>query len=257
MSLHVAHWASRILGKQTTARVIYPDSGTPPFPVLYLLHGRSDDSSSWSRNSRIENHAGAFPMIVVMPDGYRGFYTDNERGPAYARHIGEELPAYIERTFQAQTARGGRAIGGLSMGGYGALRVGLGQPDRFCSIHSHSGALDGWETLERLWKATPDPAGPDVLVELEAVFGKSPSGSRHDLLELAKSARDNLPAIRIDCGTEDCLLEANRTFTRELATENIPHTYLEHPGGHDWNYWDTHIREALRFHARNFGIDIG
>jgi len=254
MSLHIAQWSSRVLGKQTTVRVIYPETGTPPFPVLYLMHGRSDDSSSWSRNSRIENHAAAFPMIVAMPDGYLGFYTDNEQGPAFARHIGKELPDMIERTFQARADRAGRAIGGLSMGGYGALRVGLGYPDRFCSIHSHSGALDGAATLLRNWKEAHDPEGPDLPGEMQRIFGSQPMGPRHDLLELAKNASSNLPEILIDCGTGDFLLEANRGFTRALEREKIPHTYVEHPGGHDWTYWDTHIQEALLFHAKNFEI---
>jgi len=254
MALHLVHWASRILGKQTTARVIYPDSGTPPFSVLYLLHGRSDDSSSWSRNSRIENHAGAFPMIVVMPDGYLGFYTDNEQGPAYARHIGVELPAFIERTFQARTDRGGRAIGGLSMGGYGALRVGLGNADRFGSIHSHSGALEGAATLLRRWNEGHYPDAPDLPGQMQQIFGTQPMGPQHDLVELAKKASKNLPEILIDCGTEDFLLEDNRNFSKALVREKIPHTYVEHPGGHNWNYWDTHIQEALHFHAKHFGL---
>lgn len=257
MSLHCVHWASRVLGKQTTARVIYPDIGTPPFPVLYLLHGRSDDSSSWSRNSRIENHAAAYPMILVMPDGYLGFYTDNDRGPAYARHIGEELPAVIERTFQARTDRAGRAIGGLSMGGYGALRIGLGYAERFCSIHSHSGALDGAATLLRRWNEDHYPKTSDLPGEMQLIFGSQPMGPRHDLLELAKKASMNLPEILIDCGTEDFLLEANRNFTKALEREKIPHTYVEHPGGHNWSYWDTHIQEALGFHAKNLGLAQG
>ena len=254
MSLHTIHWASRILGKQTTLRVIYPETGTPPFPVLYLLHGLSDDSSSWCRNSRIENYAGAFPMIVAMPDGYRGFYTDNEEGPAYARHIAGELPAFIERTFHARTDRTGRAIGGLSMGGYGAMRLGLAHPDRYCSIHSHSGALDSGSTVLRMWQENPDREGPNRPEEIARIFGNHPTDPSHDPLELAKKATGNLPAMLIDCGTEDFLLQANRDFTSALQQAKIPHTYVEHPGGHDWTYWDTHIQEALRFHARNFGI---
>jgi putative tributyrin esterase len=252
MSLHIIHWRSRVLGKQTTTRVLYPESGTPPFPVLYLLHGLSDDSSSWGRNSRIEIHAAQFPMIVAMPDGYRGFYTDNEQGPAYARHFAVELPNFIERTFHARTDRGGRAIGGLSMGGYGAMRLGLGHPDRFCSIHSHSGALDCGATVHRVWQDSPDPDGPNCPEEMLRIFGTQPAPESHDPLELAKQARHDLPAILIDCGTDDFLLQANRDFVDALQREKIPHTYIEHPGGHDWTYWDTHVQEALRFHASHF-----
>ena len=251
MSLITIQWASQVLGKQTRTQVIWPDAGKPPFPVLYLLHGLSDDSTMWARQTRLEAHAAGLPMAIVMPDGYRGFYTDNEEGPAFARHIGEELPAMIERTFRVRAERGGRAIGGLSMGGYGALRIGLGYPDRFCSIHSHSGALDRDATVVRCWKQAPSLVGPDFPVEMKHVFGKSRPGCSHDLLALAKKARRKLPKIHLDCGVDDFLLQANRDFVKGLRSAKIPHTYVEHPGGHDWNYWDTHIREALRFHAKN------
>ncbi len=259
MSLFTAHWSSGILGKATTAQVVYPDTGKPPFPTLYLLHGLSDDSTMWLRRTRLEVYAANLPLIIVMPDGYRGFYTDNHEGAAYARHIGEELPAFIERTFQALPARSARAIGGLSMGGYGALRVGLGYHNRFCSIHSHSGAL-GWgknEKFDQIAKSTG--RGDDFAAELRRIFGPSPEGTDHHLLTLAKRAKKarRLPEISIDCGTEDFLLADNRTFADELRTSMIPHSYKEHGGGHEWGYWDTHIQEALAFHMKNLKADAG
>jgi len=256
MAWHTIRWFSDLLGKSTETQVIFPDSGTPPFPTLYLLHGLSDDSTMWLRRSRVECHAAAYPLIVVMPDGYRGFYTNNDQGPAYARHVGLELPALIERTFPAIPAREARGIGGLSMGGYGALRVGLGYHDRFCSIHSHSGAL-GWGKSgepERLERSTGGGAG--FAAELRRVFGPSPAGTDHDLLSLAKRARkaSQLPKIRIDCGTEDFLLQENRTFSSELREAKIPHAYKEYMGTHEWGYWDTHIQKALVFHAKNLKV---
>jgi len=140
------------------------------------------------------------------------------------------------------------------MGGYGALRLGLGHPDSFCSIHSHSGALDRGATVLRMWQENQDPDGPNRPEEILRIFGSNPLLASHDPLELAKKSREDLPAILIDCGTEDFLLQANRDFVAALQAEKIPHTYVEHPGGHDWNYWDTHIQEALRFHASHLGI---
>jgi S-formylglutathione hydrolase FrmB len=240
----------------TTTQVLLPDGGKGPFPVLYLLHGLSDDASTWLRRSRIEVYVKDLPLVVVMPDGYRGFYTDNAEGPAYARHVGEELSALIERTFPVIAARSARAIGGLSMGGYGALRLGLGYAERYCSIHSHSGAL-GWDAKGGLKAmAKRREWSPEFVAELTRVFGRSPAGGPNDLVALAKKAKRarRLPAIALDCGTEDYLLADNRAFVARLREAGIPFEYREHPGAHDWDYWDLHVRAALRFHARNLGI---
>ena len=260
MALTTLHWFSNILGKHTTTQVLLPDMGEGPFATFYLLHGRSDDHTIWLRRTRLESYAGKYPLIVVMPDGHRGFYTDNEDGPAWAKHIGEELPAVIERHFRAKAERGARAIGGLSMGGYGAVRVGLAYADRFCSVNSHSGAV-GWgrfrdgatmrEEAKRMkWDAT-------VRAEMRRIFGSGAlSNGPHDPLYHARRAKraGRLPALLVDCGVDDFLIESNRAFTRDLTRAKIPHIYREFPGAHDWDYWNLHIREALAFHATNLGL---
>ncbi len=255
------HWRSTILGKQTEMQVLLPAAGTPPFATLYLLHGMGGDSTNWLRHSRLEWYLRNLPLVVVLPDGDRGFYTDNEEGPPYARHVGEELPAFVERTFHARPARGARAIGGLSMGGYGALRVALGYPERFCSVNSHSGAVMRMDFDMGSREANRHPAlrnhPPEFLEELRRVFGRRPIDTKHDLLALVRRARRlhcRLPRIMIDCGTEDSLIGANRDLHRMLVDHRIPHTYREHPGAHDWDYWDLHIREAIAFHARNLHL---
>jgi S-formylglutathione hydrolase FrmB len=253
------HWKSDLLGKQTTAQVLLPDVGRPPFPVFYLLHGLSDDSTIWMRKTRLEAYAADLPLVIVMPDGYRGFYTDHEEGPPYGRHIGEELPAMVERTFRVRAGRKARAIGGLSMGGYGALRVGLEYADRFCSVNSHSGAL-GWggESGPAAFRRTAKARGwPDAFVdEMTRIFGAELRGSRHDPRHLARRAKraGRLPRILIDCGTEDFLIEDNRRLHADFTRIGIPHVYREFPGAHNWDYWDEHVREALAFHARNLGL---
>lgn len=259
MALTTLHWFSSILGKQTTAQVILPDRGEPPFATFYLLHGLSDDSSVWLRRSRIEWYVRDLPLIVVMPDGYRSFYTKPVDGPDFARHIGVELPDFIERHFSARRERAGRAIGGLSMGGYGALRVGLGHADRFCSVNSHSGAV-GWGNFDHKTGPAAPPSlngrGPEFLRELGRIFGSDPRGTEHDIVRLAAEARarGDLPSLLLDCGTEDFLIEDNRAFHTELTAARVPHVYREFGGVHDWDYWDTHVREALAFHAANLGL---
>src|SRR4051794_22048985 len=120
MALCDLHWFSRILGKHVGTYVYLPDEPGAPFAAFYLLHGLGDDYTIWLRHTSIERYAAKHSMMIVMPDGYRGFYTDNAAGPAYAKYIAEELPAMIERTFPARGDRAARGIGGLSMGGYGA-----------------------------------------------------------------------------------------------------------------------------------------
>lgn len=253
------HWRSDVLQKQTTMQVLLPRVGRPPFPVLYLLHGLSDDSTVWLRNTRLEWYVRELPLMVVLPDGYRGFYTDNEEGPAYAKHFGREVVDFVDRNFQTQAERAGRAIGGLSMGGYGAMRIGLGFPDRFCSVNSHSGAVgrsdaDFSDGAVRAGKHQDKTK--ELVEELRRIFGESPVGTNHDLLVLAKKAHaaGQLPHLYLDCGREDFLLEDNRECHRSLKEAGIPHEYHEHAGAHDWDYWDRHVQDALKFHGHNMGV---
>ena len=249
MAIVNATFYSAALGKQCQMNVILPDTGKPPFPVYYLLHGRSDDYSAWMRWTRIENYVSNRPMAVVMPDGFLGFYCDNVAGGSYAKYMLEDVVGFVEKTFHVQKQRGGRCIGGLSMGGYGAVHLALLRPEMFVSANSHSGALAHGSKHVKI-KGNAD---------YERVFGKGPAtiGSVRDLF--AQSAKlkkkgTRLPKLRIDCGTEDFLLEHNRLYHAHLETLRIPHEYQEFPGPHEWNYWDLHVREALDFHAKALGI---
>jgi len=248
------NWFSRVLGMDTQTCILFPEVGEPPYPVYYLLHGRANCASSWLRRTRLEDYAASMPMIIVMPGGYRSFYTDHEDGFAYAQYAGVELPQRIEAMLPADPLR--CAVGGLSMGGYGALRIGLGWPEKFTSINSHSGALEwGWLSPRQLDDIYAKP--PEEFSEIRRMFGDNPRGSEHDLHALALRAKraGKLPKILIDCGEEDILIDENRAFTKFLNEENIPHIYREFPGEHNWEYWDLHVREALEFHATNFGLE--
>lgn len=235
---------SNALGMQTAANFILPNPDQPgPYHVMFLLHGLSDDHTIWSRRTSIERYVEGLPLIVVMPNGGRGFYTDAAEGFAYGTAIGEELPNLVRHYFQV---RAQWAITGLSMGGYGALRLALRHPDLFRSTVSHSGALYfGHEPIE----------GRDDAFnrEFARVIGPDPEGSAHDLFHLAKTC-PNLPAIRIDCGVDDFLIESNRGYHRFLTEKGIAHEYEEFPGEHNWAYWDEHVQEAIAFHRRNLGF---
>ena len=248
MALAQLQWFSQTLQKMVSTSAILPETGSGPFATFYLLHGLSDDQSAWLRRTRIEWYVRDLPLIVVMADGGRNFYTDNADGPAYARFFAEELPAFVERTFPARVDRIGRCVGGLSMGGYGALRLALGYPERFASANSHSGALLAWRYDPALTSLSKD--------EHRRIFGAKAEGSAHDLLALAARAkrRRKLPKLRIDCGTEDSLLGTNRSFAGTLRKLHIAHEYAVFPGAHDWDYWDLHVREAIAFHAKEMGL---
>jgi len=249
MAFIQASFFSNVLVKAVALHAIVPEKGRGPFPVLYLLHGLSDDYTVWPRRTRIEWYVRDLPLIVVMPDGFRGFYTDNYLGPAYGRYMVEDVLGFAERTFPIKRSRAARCIGGLSMGGYGSLRLALAHPELFASVHSHSGAA--WD----FGKPTP-PERKDLFAQ---IFGPKPKGSPHDIYALAQKAKraGRLPKISIDCGVDDHLIENNRALHAYLERIGVPHAYAEFPGIHEWDYWDEHIQGALEFHAQALGLGKG
>lgn len=242
--------SSKHLGQRVSLTALLPEIGDGPFATLYLLHGLSDDHTIWTRQTALERHAANLPLAIVMPQGFRGFYTRNEAGPDYVSYLLHDVIGTCERLLPLRRDRGGRSIGGLSMGGYGALRVGLAHPDRFTSIGSHSGAL-GYGSGQLANRSSLTPG------EYRRIFGEAPAGTDHDLVALARRANSTspLPAIAIDCGVDDFLIEQNRTFHIALEAIALPHAYAEHPGEHNWAYWDARLPAALAFHASAMGIE--
>src|ERR687886_256985 len=144
---------SDVLGLSTSMTVILPqptqtqigmtgDAGDQPPPVLYLLHGLSDDDSIWLRRTSIERYVAPLGLAVVMPQVHRSFYRDEAYGGKYWTFVSEELPELVRRFFRVSQTRDDTFVAGLSMGGYGALKLALRQPERFAAAASLSGALD-------------------------------------------------------------------------------------------------------------------
>ena len=240
------HYFSSALGKAATCNIFFPEeTDVPgPYPVYYLLHGLSDDYSAWQRRTSIERYVQALPLIVVMPDGGRGWYSNAHEGYKYEDAIIRDCIGFVDRTFHTDARREARAIGGLSMGGYGAIKLALQHPDLFVSANGHSGAY-GFGHAQ--WRNEES--------EFRRIVGPQGSGGPLDLWKIAAdSAPENRPALRIDCGTSDFLIDHNREFSAHLNDLNIAHEYEEFPGAHDWAYWDKHVQSALRFHARHLGI---
>jgi putative tributyrin esterase len=238
MGVASVQFHSPALGKSVTYQVILPEAGTGPFPVLLQLHGLSDDHSTWIQRSNLVGHVADYPLIVVLPDGgtsgYLNWQSHDRLGKQnYEDLLIQDLPAHLARHFQVRP--GPWAIGGLSMGGYGAMRLGLKYPERFASIWAHSSAFHIGQLIDPV--AIVDAADADVDILANRV------------VQLATR-----PAIAFDCGVDDELLGYNRAFHAHLNQIGLAHHYAEHPGAHTWDYWDDHVRESLRQHARVLGI---
>jgi len=248
---------SNSLGRMNAFAALVPEGVPGPFPVLYLLHGYSDDHTGWVRRSNVERYAERYPMIIIMPDGQHGWYTDAASMP-YAKfetHLADELVGFVDTTFSTIADRRGRAIAGLSMGGYGALKLAVKHPDKFCAGHSFSGAVGITmrdNTLSTMMGAEPETPWS---IEQRLIFGETPTGGPEDLRALILAAnKKTMPAISFDCGVDDFLYDSNQSFHAFLTEKKIPHIYEQFPGAHDWDYWDTHIQEVLARMAKHFGI---
>ncbi|WP_428966918.1 alpha/beta hydrolase [Micromonospora fluostatini] len=211
-------------------------------PVLYLLHGLSDDDTTWSRRTSIERYVAPLGLAVVMPQAARSFYTDEAHGNRYWTFLSEELPSVCHSFFRLSRRREDTFVAGLSMGGYGALKWALREPGRFAAAASLSGAVD----IAARGEHPHRPLDPAVW---HTVFGdRTVRGSDDDLLVLldrAGRAGVDLPALWLGCGTGDFLHEDNVRFVEALRRAGVPATVDLGPGGHDWAYWDRAVQDVL------------
>jgi putative tributyrin esterase len=236
MAHSLVHFRSEALEQASSMVVLLPElaDAPGPYPVWYILHGLSDDCTTWSRRTTLERQVAGLPLIVVMPDGGRGYYTDNRAGPPWETHFVRDVTGFVERSFPTSDRR---VVSGHSMGGYGALRMGLKHPSRFAGVVAHSGAF-----------LIPVE---DHSEEKQRIFGPSPAGGPDDIMVLAERAAGGpLPEIRIDCGLEDQFIGPSRQVHEHLERLGIEHEYAEHPGGHTWAYWEERLPETVAFVRR-------
>ena len=251
MALLHCHFFSDVLGLSCSMDVVLPQAtsqqigmegraGRERFPVLYLLHGLSDDHTIWQRRTSIERYVADLGLAVVMPAVERSFYTDMAHGLRWWTFISEELPSLCQRFFPLSDRREDTFVAGLSMGGYGAFKLALRHPERYAAAASLSGALD----MAAL--ASADDHGPDI----ELVYGDpaAVAGSDHDLLHLAEqvaAADGPRPLLYQWCGTDDFLYPVNLAFRDRAQSLGLPLTYTDGPGDHQWKHWDEHIQHVL------------
>jgi len=251
---------SKLVGKTLPYSVVLPIDYHQPgakakrYPVLYLLHGFTGHYDNWPTKTKLADYAALYPMIIVTPEGNNGWYIDSATVPTdkYETYIIEELIPDVQRRYRASAARDGRAIAGLSMGGYGAMKFGLKHPEMFAFAGSLSGAISAASWGEKQFD--PGPIRDSVM----QTFGpaNSPTRVANDVPQLAREfsskSKTALPYLYIDCGTEDFLFKDNRDFVQLLIELKLPHEYRQLPGTHNWKYWDAQVQEVLRIAAREF-----
>nr|QGT51121.1 esterase [uncultured Firmicutes bacterium] len=236
---------SGVLGHHVMVNVILPECEPPKdgFPTLWLLHGLSDNHKSWCRSSNIEKHVENSGMAVVMPDVYRSFYTNMQSGQRYWDFISEEIPYIMRRTFRLSEKREDNFAAGLSMGGYGAFKLGLRHPERYAAVCSMSGALD--------IKGHAQDTDSQLYPEMRSIFGSDEALEENgcNLISLVNGIKtpEKYPRFYQACGTEDFLYQDNQNFLSAADTAGLDITYVEGPGDHNWHFWDEYIQKFLHF----------
>jgi S-formylglutathione hydrolase FrmB len=250
MALINLDFFSEALGMQSEVLVVMPqrgglgeigvtnNGGSRNIKVLYLLHGLSDDQTIWMRRTSIERYAGYYGVCVVMPNGHRSFYTDMKYGGDYYKYITKELPARMSEFFNVSDRREDTFIAGLSMGGYGALKAALREPDRYAAASALSAVTDIAEFCgERSELFT-------------AIFGEGQAvPDEDDLIKLVDAHKNDKikPGVFIGIGRQDGLYDQNVRFKKILEDNGYDLTYRESDGVHCWEFWDEYILYTLQW----------
>ncbi|MGX7352690.1 tributyrin esterase [Enterococcus canis] len=252
MALLEAYVYSNVLEMEVCLNVILPQKtskkvgtsttgGSAKLPVLYLLHGMGGNHSVWARRTSIERYVADLGLAVIMPSTDLGWYTDTSYDMKYWTFVSQELPNICHELFpQLSERKEDTFAAGLSMGGYGALKLGL-ATDQFQAVGSLSGAVNiGYHMQEFV--------AVRKLAYWEGIFGPldQVKGSANDLFALA-AKKQAPPAIYLACGEQDPLLLANKELTKKLTEWQIPFTFETAPGGHDWLFWDQQIQAFLQW----------
>lgn len=237
-----------ILPQQTNGQIgMEGKGGSGKLKTMYLLHGMSDDQTIWQRRTSIERYVSQLGIAVVMPTTHLAFYTDTTYGMKYWTFISEELPRICREFFpQLSDRREDVLAAGLSMGGYGAWKLGLGAGQTFGAAASLSGALDITGDFIR------NLENPQHALLFRGIFGnlEDLEGSENDLFHLAKKLveeKKDQPRLYAWCGTEDFLYEGNQKAWEVVRGLGYDLTTAESAGDHQWKYWDAKIQDVLRW----------
>ncbi len=251
---------SQKLGRKVSYSIYLPsdyNTSKRNYPVLYLLHGYTDNETNWIHMGQMKTIADraianeeAVPMIIVMPDAWDTWYVNQYDGKVpYEDMFFEELIPYMEKTYRVRSNQESRAIAGLSMGGYGSFLYSLHHPDMFCVCAPLSAAVFDDSVMDtRKAKSHKDL--------FNRLFGPGDEHWHKNSVEKILSDWDEnkLPNIRyyIDCGDKDGLLEGNFQVHQIMRQKNIKHEFRVRGGGHSWTYWRTALPEVLKFVSQTF-----
>lgn len=258
MALIQMNMLSRSLMRTVPVNVILPvdkmvfpgmsEREEQPYKTLYLLHGIFGNYTDWVCGTRIQRFAEENDLVVIMPSGDNAFYVDQPAANNfYGKFIGEELVEITRKMFPLSRKREDTFIGGLSMGGYGAMRNGLKYSDTFGYIVALSAAL----RVEEMAARTKD--GGSFIENksfAEACFGDlsklldSDKNPKHLVAQL-KAAGKALPKVYMACGDKDSLLELNKDMVAYLREQGVDVTFEVGPGAHEWDFWDAYIKKAI------------
>lgn len=237
-----------ILPTDKSNGIRYVNNPDMKYKTLYLLHGLLGNYMSWISATNIQAYAEAHNLAVVMPSGENSFYVEQPLvNSDYGRYIGEELVDAMCRIFPFSEKREDTFIGGLSMGGFGALRNGLKYAETFGYVIALSSAI-------HIFELKPSDPRRGILCREDECMGKweeavltdkNPAVALRELQERVNADKAAYPKVYMACGTEDGLLGVNRSFLDKLEDAGVEVVYKEETGGHEWSFWDRHIRNAI------------
>lgn len=214
------------------------------FKTLYLLNGWNGNHEDWIINTSIVKLAEQYNLAVIMPSGENSFYADHSDGSNYGKFIGEELVNVTRNLFPLSKRREDTFIGGLSMGGYGALRNGYVYNETFSKIVGLSSSV-----LHKNDKVHDLSEVNAINTKLKFIIQSESFAEMDDTLDIYRVIQnaEQKPELFLAIGTEDFLYEENNNLHEWLEKEKIAHHYVEEPGEHNWMFWEMTIKRALEW----------
>ena len=247
MAIFRCTFRSKLLGARVPFNLILPEDCGDDVPLVVLLHGLSGNQDDWMVNCPLDKLMGERKMAALLPDGQKSWFCDMKYGSPYATYIAEELIDYVRSVFPVTKAREKTFAAGLSMGGYGALKLTLRWPERFAACGALSGAADIYARF-----ALGDRHDQGVAIWGEDYLSVIP-GSQDDTYHLTRKLEtENKPKpwIYQACGTEDKRLGENHLFRDFIRDRGFVYEYFEGPGRHNWDFWNQQIVPVLDFFVR-------